>query len=413
VPDFDGRGRPRPTAAESALWVPRVILSPLYFVNEFLLRRPLSVVVPAAEKIELPRKIYDFFLFAPGHKGGIVPVGLVEFNLNPSVGVYAFWNDGPFQGNDMSLHAELWSSQWLAGSVTERLRFSARRSLQFKVRGIRRPDIMFFGIGPSALEHHQSRYGVDRVDATATFGEVLWRQSRIDTTLGVRDVRTYDGHFGSDPSLTSESARGAFPLPPGFGRDVSEAFGRVVLVYDDRRPWPASGSGIRLEAQAEQGNVWSPSPSGWVRYGATLGGFYDLNGYRRVLSVSTAISFVDPLGHGEVPFTELVSLGGDGPMRGLYPGRLLDRSAAVATVRYVWPVAPWLDASLQLAAGNVFGTHLDRFRASLVRLSGALGLVLDAWPDAPVELLVGVGTETIEDRLKLNTLRAAFGVNHF
>jgi hypothetical protein len=54
MPDYDGRG-PRPTTAgEVALWGPRVLLSPLYFVSEWLIRRPLGAAITAAERADLP-----------------------------------------------------------------------------------------------------------------------------------------------------------------------------------------------------------------------------------------------------------------------------------------------------------------------------------------------------------------------
>lgn len=415
IPDYSGRGpERRPVGGEIALWIPRTILSPLYFVNEFVLRRPLALVVPPLEKEQVPRKVYDFFVFGADHKAGIVPIGFAEFNFNPSVGVYAFWYDALFAGSDLVLHAEAWPADWLEASVSERIRLSSRSALRLKLVGLERPDHMFFGLGPSAPETHRSRYGATSVDGSAALGAVLWRSSRIDATVGIRDVRTYNGHFGGDPNLQEESSRGAFTLPYGFGEQYSLTYCRLQAVLDTRLPYPHPGSGVRIEGQVEQDSAWSPPQStGWIHYGATAGGFWDINGYRRVLSLSVAVLFADPVASQPIPFTELVSLGGDGPMRGFYPGRLLDRSAAAATLRYVWPVGPWLDASLALATGNVFGVHLDEFRAGLLRLSAAAGLVVTASADAPLELLLGAGTETFDDKARLNTVRVTFGVNRF
>src|SRR5271166_2308510 len=79
VPDYDGRGRTPAPAANAALWIPRIVLAPAYLVSEYVLRAPLAVAIPAAERVDLPRKVYDFFTFGPEHKAGVVPVGLVEF----------------------------------------------------------------------------------------------------------------------------------------------------------------------------------------------------------------------------------------------------------------------------------------------------------------------------------------------
>jgi outer membrane protein assembly factor BamA len=162
----------------------------------------------------------------------------------------------------------------------------------------------------------------------------------------------------------------------------------------------------------EEGADVRRSPgSAWVRYGATAGAFFDLNGRNRVLSIAATTRFANPLGHHPIPFTELVSLGGEGPMRGFYPGRLVDRSAAVATVRYRWPIWVWLDGSLQASMGNVFGEHLEDFKAARLRLSSAVGVESVGSRDGSFELLVGVGCETFDQRAKLDSVRIALGTN--
>ena len=50
LPDYDGRGGTPQTPGQKALWVPRILLSPLYFVSEFVIRRPLGAAITAAEK---------------------------------------------------------------------------------------------------------------------------------------------------------------------------------------------------------------------------------------------------------------------------------------------------------------------------------------------------------------------------
>jgi hypothetical protein len=413
LPDYDGR-RPAPaTAVGVAVWVPRVILSPLYLTSEFLLRRPLSVIIPAAERADLPRKIYDFFTFGPEHKAGVAPVGFVQFGFRPSVGIYAFWDDAFVPGHAFRLHAETWPPDRLFGSLTERFQVGDRNSLELLVLGDRRPDHAFFGLGPRTLQSSQGRYGEDLVEGRALMAFRLWRASRIETGVGIRSADIRSGQYGGVPSIEQEAATGAFRVPYGFGRGYTAEYNRVHLVFDTRRPWPLSGSGVRLEAQAEQGNdVRGPPASGWVKYGATVAGFYDLNDHGRVVSLSLAALFADPLGAAAIPFTELVSLGGDGPMRGYWAGRLLDRSAAVATARYLWPIGPWLHGSIQAALGNVFGVHLDEFAPRLLRFSSAVGLSSSGSQDYPFEIVVGLGTETFEHGTQVDSLLLAIGINH-
>jgi hypothetical protein len=411
VPDYDGRSHEPTTAGDVALWVPRVVLSPIYFTTEYLIRRPLAAIIPLAERADVPRKVYDFLTFGPEHKAGIAPVAFVEFAVNPSVGVYAFWDDAGFPGHDLRLHAEGWPTEWLGGSLTERFRFDDN-VLELRGWGVRRPDHQFFGLGPTSLQADRSRYGEDYGNGRAKLDFHLWRASRIQAGLGIRGADTYDGHYGSDPSLTQEAATGAFPIPYGFGITYSAEYNFLAAVLDTRRPWPAPGSGVRLEAQAEQATVLNQAPlSGWLRYGASAVGFYDLNGRGRVLSLSVTALFADPTGRGApIPFTELVTLGGDGPMRGYYEGRLVGRSAAVATARYVFPLAAWIHANFQAAVGNVFGTHLDQFAPGLLRFAAAVGVSGSGSQDYPLEVIVGFGSETFDHGGQINTARVAFGV---
>jgi Omp85 superfamily domain len=410
VPDYDGRDPAPTTAGDVALWVPRVLLSPVYLTSEFVMRRPLAALIPAAERADLPRKLYDFFTFGPDHKAGFAPVAFAEFGFNPSVGIYSFWDDAFVSGHDLRLHAEAWPSDWIAGSLTERFRLD-RDVLELRVSAVRRPDHVFYGLGPNSLQSSQSRYGEDVVNAGAKLDFRLWRASHIETGIGIRSARFYDGHYGTDPALTQEAATRAFGIPDGFERGYTAEYNDLQLVLDTRRHWPRPGSGLRLEAQGEQGSDMQRAPlSGWIRYGATAVGFYDLNDHGRVVSLSIATWFADPVGSRPVPFTELVTLGGNGPMRGFYEGRLVDRSAAVATARYVWPIAAWLYGNIQAAVGNVFATHLEGFKPGQLRFSGALGLSGSGSQDYPLELLVGFGTETFDHGAQPNVARIALGV---
>jgi hypothetical protein len=422
MPDYDGRGETPTTAGEVALWIPRVLLSPLYLVTEWILRRPIGAGLSAAERANLPNILYNFFAFGPDHKAGIAPIVFVDFGFNPSIGLYGFWNDAGFKGNDLSVHVDFWPTDWIGGSVAEKIHFHKKDSVQLKVLGIRRPDHVFYGTGPSSLESNQSRYAQDKIDGSVTFDFPLWRSSRIDTGVGVRSSTFGNGHYGRDPGILQKAAAGAFALPDGFARGYTATYSDVLVALDSRRPFPASGSGVRIEAQAEQGSDVRQDPgSGWIHYAAGAGGFWDVNGHRRVLSLSATTMFSDPLGNRPVPFTELVTVGGDvaapgaftGQMPGFFPGRLVDRSAAVATLRYKWPLGPWLAGSIQGAVGNVFGEHLSGFEPKLLRFSGAIGVESDSSPDSSFELVFGVGTETFDHGGQVDSIRLAVGITRF
>ena len=419
MPSYDGRTPEPPSAGDGLLWIPRVVLAPTYVVGEYVLRAPLSAAIPAAEEIDFFTKVYNFFAFGPDNKAGIFPVALAEFNLKPSVGIYAFWDDAGFKGNDLSLHTEAWPDDWFGATLQQRILLDKDRTLQLRFYEMHRPDRLFYGIGPNTLESSESRYGLQQIEGDVSYEWRFWQMSRIETTVGMRDVYVFDGHYGSDPSLTTEAATGAFPIPYGYGLEYTAQYDRVIAAVDSRVPEQRLGSGARLELGAEQGSDVRNAPlSGWVRYGATAAGYIDLTGTRRVLGLSVMTQFADPLGAGSIPFTELVYLGGDHAMQGFWIGRLLGRSAAVATASYAWPIGPWVDGDLQLAVGNVFGEHLSGFDPGLLRFSGTFGLSIGGRQktaimgsqDAPLQIIIGIGSETFDHGGQIDSLRLTAGV---
>jgi Omp85 superfamily domain len=412
LPDYGNRGDPSTTFGDVAIWVPRILLSPVYLVTEYGIRWPLGHAIAAAERAHVPRILYDFFFFGPDHRAGFAPVGFVDFGFRPSVGLYAFWDDAFFQGNDLRFHGTTGGANWFAGVFTDRILFHEKDSLDLTLLGIERPDHAFFGIGPDTLQGNISRYGEDQLEASAAFEFPLWRSSRVETGVGVRSIDFHRGYFRHDPSIEQEVATGAYPLPDGFAQGYTAQTNHLLLALDSRRPSPADGSGFRVEADADQGtDVRRVGGGSWLRYGASAGGFLDLNGRNRVVSLSVEALFADSLNKRPIPFTERVTLGGSGPMRGFYPGRLRDRSAAVATLKYRWPIWVWLDGSLQASVGNVFGEHLQQFEVSRFRFSSAIGLESVGSRDGSVELLFGVGTETFDHGAQLDSARILIGTN--
>ncbi|HEY2517218.1 MAG TPA: hypothetical protein VGI39_40375 [Polyangiaceae bacterium] len=411
VPDYDGRPAPPTTAGDAALWVPRIVFFPLWLTSEFVLRRPMGAFLMAAERNNWPTALYDFFAFGPDHKAGFAPLVFADFGFNPSVGLYLFWNDAFFKGNDLSVHGATWGTDWIAGSLTERVTFHDKKQLTFTFTGVRRPDKVFYGLGARSLESSQSRYGQDLLDARALLGLPMGHAARIDAGVGMRSVSIYHGHFGDDKSVEEQAAAGVYALPYGFGRGYTAEYNQLRLTLDSR-PHPPGGSGVRLELDGLQGSDVRRDPaSGWVQYGGNAGVFYDIGDYGRVIELYATARFADPLGPNPVPFTELVQLGGDYEMRGFYPGRLFGQSAAVATFRYRWPIAIWLDGSIHASVGNVFEEHLRDFDTKLLRFSGTLGISSRNSADGSIEALVGFGTETFEHGGQIDSIRILVGTN--
>jgi hypothetical protein len=385
-----------------------VLLFPLYLTSEYVIRRPLGAAIVAAERADVPNKLYDFFAFGPDHKVGFLPVGFVEFGFLPSAGIYAFWDDAIAKGNHVRLHTELWPPDFVSSKVTDRYDYARDRSLEVHFETVTRPDEAFYGIGPTTLDASVSRYTKTWFDGSVAEELRFGRGSQLTGTVGLRRVTTSPGHYADDPSLERAAAAGDFAVPFGFERSYTEPYARLGLRLDSRARGATSGSGIQLQAQGEQGGDVEHVGGGWVRYAGALKATLDLDDHGRLLSLALGALFADPLSSHAIPFTELVSLGGEAWMHGYWEGRLVDRSAAVAALQYAWPVAPWASGLLEVAVGNVFDAHLDGLRPELLRLSPALGLGING--DPPVELLVGVGTETFEHGTQVQSFRLTFGV---
>jgi hypothetical protein len=414
VPDYDGREEAT-TAGDVLIWIPRIALSPLYLVSEFVVRRPIGFLISEAERSKVPELLYNLFTWGPDHKIGLIPIAFVDFGFDPSVGLYFFWDDALIEHHDLRFRASTWGVDWLAARLTDRfhlVRLSPDTDLVLEAAAINRPDYVFYGVGPRSREADISRYGALTQDVTLKLDHGFWRASRFSATFGLRSLTFHEGNYDDDPTVEQQIEDGVFPEPDRFGDGYTLLFSQAAIAIDSRRPRPAPGTGFRLEAHARHSaDLRDESATGFVRYGASAGGFLDLNDHGRVVSLSATALFVDPLGTSTIPFTELASVGGDMSMRGFVPGRLLDRSAAFTTLRYRWPIWIFLDGSIQLAVGNVFGEHLQRLRPGLLRFSGAIGIESVGSPDSSLELLFGVGSETFDDGGEITSMRLVVGTN--
>ncbi len=408
VPAYDGRAPEGVTAGEALLWGPRVVFFPLYLVLDYGLRRPIGALATLVERKQLIAFTKDK-LENDELQLGVSPIAFVDFGLRPSVGLEAWKRDFLVRDNQLEGHFATWGPSWVQVGLTDRLRLSSTESVALRTEWVHRPDQVFFGLGPRSLQRDRSRYGVDRVDVSPKLTMSLGHSSSFGAKAGVRALWFNDDVCCGGPSLRERAAEGAFALPPGFERGYTAAYHQLELTLDGREPRPAPQTGVRLDVFGEQAIDLRPSAGQhWVRYGGTLGGFVDLDGNARVLGLTLSTVFTDAL-QGQVPFTEQASLGGSNAMRGYLPGRLIDRSAIALTLQYEWPVWAWADGVMNVSTGNVFGEHLSNFSPRLLRMSAGTGLRTLSRLGEFSELLVGFGTETYEDGLRVTSFRLFFG----
>ncbi|HVY49651.1 MAG TPA: hypothetical protein VHB21_27345, partial [Minicystis sp.] len=409
---IDYSGRPSATTAGDVLiWIPRVLFFPVYLVAEYAIRWPLGTMTVFVEQHKLIETLADIFVFGPDKNIGVVPTGLIDFGFRPSVGVYFFYDDFIAKNNALRVHLATGGTDYLRGTVTDRVGIDKNAYLKLRFEGTDRPDFVYYGLGPRALETSRSRYREVSFEETVGLAAQVRDGNGFEVYASVKDARfDANGDCCGDPSLSSMVRAGLSDIPPGFGGYTALRQG-LWFSLDSRKPRPQPGTGLRLEGNVEHDfDMRAPGESRWVRWGGSVGGFVDLTGHNRVLSLSLATELADPLGDEPVPFTELASLGGDvDPMHGFLQGRLLDRSSLAATLEYRWPVWSFLDGSAQFAVGNVFGEHYEGFEPDLLRMAFTLGLRSTGSRDHSFNVMIGSGTETFKDGATLNSFRFLFG----
>ncbi len=431
LPDYDGRGDEPTTAGDVLIWVPRVLMSPLYFVSEFVIRRPLGWLVTAVEEEKVVAKVFDFFTFGPDNNIGVAPTGLIDFGFRPSVGIYFFWNEFLAENNDLRARAATWGPNWLLFNVRDRLTLWEGHELTLRGEFLRRSDRIFHGIGPESGPD-TARYQSTSIQGGLLYEADLWRSSQLSTHATVRDVSfDADGGDGDDPTVAQEITRGRYPTPPGMESGYTVVVQGVTAELDTRRrrepSWLPEGSdyvspnasGLRLQLRGEhaaglntelRANPNAPARNQWLKYGGTLGGYLDIAGQQRVLGLSLIADFVDPIHEDTtIPFTELIGLGGERPLRGFLEGRLLGRSSAVAQFDYHWPVWVFIDGAFHYSVGNVFGERLDGFEMGKLRQSFGMGFRANSSRDHVFELLLAFGSKTFDQGGGIENVRFVLG----
>jgi len=412
VPDYRGQEPPPPTAGEVLIWVPRVILLPAYLVSEYVVRAPVGALATAAEKGNWGPAVFSFFAFGPDHKGGIFPTFFLNFGFRPSIGLHFFWNDTFVERNKVTADVAWGGSNWITVAAGDRYSFTKSSSIALEAHWNRRPDNLYFGIGPETTTDLKSRYGTEVVGGSLSYRYAA-KQMRVEA--GAHLIRTVFRDYSccSDPTLKQRVERGELAPPPGYQENTTAA-GLSVRASLDTRPPELHRSGIRVGVTVGPSvDVTRGFDRSWIQYGAGVEGSWDVNGRGRVLSLGILAEFADPMGSQPVPFTELVTVGGAEPFVGFLKGQLRDRSAIGAQLSWRWPVFAYLDGVAAVGFGNVFEQHLSNFRWDLLRLSAELGVRTAAALGASnFQFVIGVGTEPFSQGLRLTSFSLAFGVTY-
>ena len=436
--DYDGRPDVT-TAGEDALWIPRVLLFPIYVVTEFFVRAPLGALTVAVEENNVIKEIQNLLSFGPNDSITVTPTAFIDFGFRPSIGAFLAWNDFLAKGNDLRLSAAFGGILFWKGGVANRIPITlpegldrSRSYIQLEADFLTRADLLFWGIGPETQEDFSSAYGIFTYGGGGRVHVEPWRGTFFEGWVTGRSVKTFAGEctgtsvvdenyiarICEDKTIRRQVADGTYPMPPGFGRPYTVVKSGLRGALDSRQPRPAPGTGVAIDVTGELvSDIDEPNLNSWINWGGAVAGFIDLTGTQRVLGLTVAARFQDKLTDSTIiPFTELVGSKrvDDVPdydlMRGFKPGRLLGSSGIAATLDYRWPVWAFIDGTLQASVGNTFEEpHLEDFSPELMRFSFIGGIRSPNHRDHSFNLLVGFGTNTFADGGEPSSLRFVFG----
>ena len=420
----DYGGPPRETdAGDVVAWPARVVLFPLWLIENFALRKPIGALVVAAEKGDWVDEITTFFTFGPRKNITLFPSVLFDFGLKPSVGFNLGWKYFLAEDSTMRLHFGTWGPDWIAVKGSDTYDLAKNQHIGFDGSLVRRRDLPYSGYGPNSAQGDRARYSATRSEAALFYTYDFWRSSTFTARAGERTLLFQphqccdEPYVGDRMNPQSDAFIPGFTAP-GFGKGYSGGFQRVDFEIDSRKARPESGSGVRLEGHEETVFPLDAEPGAprraWIKYGGSAGAAVDFTGTSRVLGITVAAEEIDPLeGSGsDIPFPDQVTLGGFDLMPGYLWGRLYDRSSLVAQLQYRWPVWVYLDGVIHLSAGNVAGPGFDDWKLKQSRLSTGIGLLSNGERDSGFELLFAVGTDPLDQGFAVSSFRFVFGSHH-
>lgn len=416
VPDYDGRPDPEgDDVAEALLWVPRILTGPLYLFSEYVLRVPIGALVTELERTEALAFLFDLFVWGPERNVGLLPTAFFDFGLAPSGGLYFFWNDFVFDGNDLNLHAATGGADFLSFSARDTIRPTSDTSITLRFGLLKRPDQQLGQIENPLPEDQLpvARYGIERVEGGAGFEWRPWSRNSVGLSATYRGYAFLDEPWREGDRTVGE-VYGVDGLPGAYGAGFSSLDLAFHVVVDSRPPGELSQGGVWGEGEVvEHIGFGGLEQSSWISWSLDLTLATDFLGRGRVIGVTGSLRGVNAVGDAVVPFVDLPELGGArGPLPGFQPGLVIGRSVAAAVVHYTWPIYALVDGVLHWGVGNVFGDTYADFDLELLRMSFGLSIAPRFGGVHFLELGFALGTEPFRDGSGIDSVRFVIGARN-
>lgn len=354
----------------------RAGLTPLRWLTEAIVA-PFRGAAYLFDVWQIPDHFHEWF-FNDAGTFGIYPTALVESQLGWNVGIHVVDYDLTGHDDHASLAAsyggefqQAYVGKYDTGNLLGPLELKARASYQAWNKsnffGIGNGDLqplqygMYDPYNPSSPSVH-TRFGqhveLGELDAALKLGGPF-----ILTASGAYERRTFNTHPIVNEYTRIEEVYDVNSLV-GFNTGANNFYGELALTLDDRRyasryvskASPSSGWYATIFGGGQQGV--QEDPSHYLRYGADIHRYFNLFNGDRVLSIHGYVEGVTAE-LNEIPFSDLVRLGGNELLRGYEADRFRDRTGGMVSFEYSWPIQLGLGAYVFCDLGEVQHTWSD------------------------------------------------------
>lgn len=383
-----GYAAPPDTEPEDVyLFVPRALLYPPNLALK-LIAIPLRGAAIAIERYHLIEHTKDL-LYNDARTAGVLPSLGYQSGYGLEYGLKTFHDDLFGNGEELNVaasyggirvqgyglsfvgdqiaHTPLW--------IESRLGYDAK------------PALLFYGFGNEPISDPAPGIAPREAAVATRFREDrLMAKLTIGSSIGELGDRSHLGltalynrrEFGrerrpfEEPSIETiyDTSR-----IPGFDRGSQVFELTPTFIYDSRDHEVTTAKGVYLDIFG--GHTLPVDDASFWHYGAAFATFIDLYRETRILSLRGVLEAV----HGrdeEIPFSELVKLGGPTSLRGYQLDRFRDKLAAHGTLEYRYPVHELVAGEVFLDVGRVgrsYSEVFDREGLKDFRLGGGLGFV--------------------------------------
>ena len=388
------RGRENETTtAEALAWIPRVILSPLSFVSEYIVREPADAVADWMSRDHVVEFV-DQVILHPKPNIAWYPIVELDVGVLAAAGATVTFKDLFTTGHTLKLLSVLGGPDYWRGNVRDAWKVG-KVELALDGSGFTRSNVTFNGFGPETSPNG----AYFRQTHVQGFGSTAFEPShhlRVAASAGFRADWTGPG---ASPSVEQEVRTSTIP---GWGEtDLAMAMLDLRL---DSRPDRDTPSGARLVSNVTYGHDVADAQRKFVLGTVDAQAAVEISKPFRVLTVRGYLADSAPLGSEPVPFLEQPTLGGTTHF-GFFWNRFRDESAVMLELRYRYPVGYFVDMEWIASVGNVFARDFSDFDVKELTGSFSVGFRTRRTGLIPFQMLFGVGTNRFDEAFGVQSIR--------